>query len=95
MYYTNYLVGSTVYFLDGTDTVHRAKVVSITISHDSDGKTKVTYELVAGEYNYFSRDEKDLFRSPDSAFWSLDKSIEAETLAEPPAAEIALDEIVV
>lgn len=92
MYYTNYLVGSTVYFLDGTDTVHRAKVVSIMINHDSEDKIKVTYELVSGEHNYFSRDEKDLFRAADSAFWSLEKPVEvAEYLAEPPA-EVVLEE---
>lgn len=92
MYYTNYIVGGTVYFLEGTETVHRAKVVSITINHDNEGKTRVMYELVVNERNYFSRYEKDIFRSADSAFWSLDKPAEEPIQVDAEGCFVPMDD---
>lgn len=84
MYYSTYYIGQTVYFTDDESTVKRAKVKAIRISKNMDDKTEYEYTVRLWDGSIDAVDEADLFRSAESAFWSLEPKVETVVYPEIP-----------
>lgn len=74
--YTNHSIGDIVYFVEDESKVVRAKVESIHVSRAKDGNDEVEYTVRDFNGNLDCVEQEGLFRSADSAFYSLDKPVE-------------------
>lgn len=81
MIWNDHHIGAQIYFAINEYTVIRDTVTAINITKGADGKEIISYRTEHG----WTRDQGDVHREANSAFYALDRKAEAKRLADEAA----------